>query len=239
MRILFCSMMSIKILLLIFAIHNLYAMDTNKVTLKGDFECLPLEIIFRIALPDGQIHQNNTLYQHKQIAKKLSIANRCVQLNSFFYELLTPEIKKYINAYDRRKRTLLFKAIKNHTSLQQITTLIDQGADINKPNGQLSITPLTEAIRLNNIGIVRLLLEHGADVESGTTEIATLKPLARAIHVGNLEIAQLLIDYGAQLDNIHINSAQKSMSIFDYAKTIHYKDAIELIEQAIEKRKNN
>jgi cytochrome c len=95
----------------------------------------------------------------------------------------------------------LFQAIRsNNTKL--LKKLIEQGADVNVVNrigsptgGTIAMTPLIAAIQKNKPGLVKLLLEHGANPNQGPG----VSPLFVAIDMGNLENVKLLVEYGADV----------------------------------------
>jgi hypothetical protein len=76
--------------------------------------------------------------------------------------------------------------IGGHGDEQAVAILLDRGAD---PNNQGGEPPMLFA---HDAGIVRLLLEHGAEVDSAVTT-----PLQQAAFDGNADIVALLLDRGA------------------------------------------
>ncbi|WP_199617707.1 ankyrin repeat domain-containing protein [Paenibacillus alkalitolerans] len=79
--------------------------------------------------------------------------------------------------------------------------LLDRGADINLKgkDGKLNNTALHASIAGNHINIVKLLLTHGADINS-QCEGETRKgftPLHVAAHFNRFEIAKMLLENGA------------------------------------------
>lgn len=92
----------------------------------------------------------------------------------------------------------LIKAVYNK-DIKQVKSLIANGSDINaKEQGFSSRTALHTAIQENNLKIVRLLLNAGADVNSLDEEGNT--PLMLLDDETNVEIVSLLIKYGTKLD---------------------------------------
>ncbi len=96
--------------------------------------------------------------------------------------------------------------------------LLDHGADL-KVTGKWSATPLSEAVRGDHVGVVKLLLAAGETltfeeaVELGETKLVAemlaekpwlakppRKPLYHAAEDGNLELVELLLQYGADPD---------------------------------------
>jgi ankyrin repeat protein len=71
--------------------------------------------------------------------------------------------------------------------------LLDAGADIDRQS-DLGDTPLTCAVAIQNVDLVRLLVERGANTNP-SRRFADEKPLAVfAAELGNLEIVQILLD---------------------------------------------
>lgn len=114
-----------------------------------------------------------------------------------------------INAQDGSCNTLLLDAIAKDSSIEIITTLIELGTHLQRKEGARQ-TPLFLAIEKNNVEIVRLLIEKGANVNEHfnssdqTEELSNLTPLHHAIMKGcSLEIIELLIQKGADIDALY------------------------------------
>ena len=75
--------------------------------------------------------------------------------------------------------------------------LLKYGANVNER--YMSWTPLINAIVEGHTEIVKLLLEHGADVNFGIPS-RNKYPLFTASLVGNIDIIKLLVDHGAKFD---------------------------------------
>lgn len=111
----------------------------------------------------------------------------------------------------------LIRAIEKNKRLKCIKTLIERGANVNLLNIH-GHTPLVLAVRNNDIGIVELLIDHGADVnkvlEHPLEEEAISTYKWSALHESvfqtstyygyqrriNLDIIQLLIDNHANIN---------------------------------------
>ena len=78
-----------------------------------------------------------------------------------------------------------------------VLLLLDNGADINKPNNMGS-TPLNMAATYRRIDVVKLLLVRGALPDKGNNSGRT--PLHSAVSSGNLTIVRMLLDSGATPD---------------------------------------
>lgn len=110
-------------------------------------------------------------------------------------------IKGKIGHYDKESEPpLLVAARKRNTKL--VNELIRNSANASLPNRQ-GLTPLMEASRLGEIGIVRALLEWKADVNGSMhprEEAYVASPLHYAAAAGHLSIVELLVSHGANIE---------------------------------------
>ena len=102
----------------------------------------------------------------------------------------------------------LFEAVKK-ADIEQVRSLIAKGADIEAKWGDVNTkeeekkagayeadnTPLCYAVDSNNMDLVKLLVEAGADVNAGSWP-----PLCEAVDENNTAIAEYLIDHGANIN---------------------------------------
>jgi ankyrin repeat protein len=102
-----------------------------------------------------------------------------------------------------KKNRSLFEAIRKG-DVEQVRQLIAEGADIDAKWGDTSTTekediaddtPLYYAVDANNMDLVKLLVEAGADVNAGSWP-----PLFGAVDKNNTAIAEYLIDHGANIN---------------------------------------
>ena len=115
----------------------------------------------------------------------------------------------------RRQRggdTFLNRAIRNNWSRQYVYTLIQSGYDVNKANNK-GETPLYIACETNQLEIVKLLLDKGADVNL-KPRLKMKTPLFLACENENLEMVNLLLEKDAdvKLLNDDLRSDEKDIS---------------------------
>lgn len=96
---------------------------------------------------------------------------------------------------NQKKAKQLFDAI-NDGDTNMVNTLLDEGVDPTHTYLR-SAVPLGFAIETNKFDIVRILLEHGADPNLGSTVREMETPLYRAINSENLELVRMLLAFRA------------------------------------------
>ena len=112
--------------------------------------------------------------------------------NAWSEVLMTESFKiKIICKYSAEMHKDLYVASRNGNS-KEIKFLISIGVDVNEKLF-LAHTPLITAIILHNNDVVRLLLDAGADPNTGSN---TQTPLRWAIVKGNKEAVKMLLDGG-------------------------------------------
>ena len=86
-------------------------------------------------------------------------------------------------------------------------------------------TPLFLAVLRQNIKIVQLLLESGADVNKTEKTKLQRQPIHAATKLGNLELVKLLIQYGANLNSVDMDD----MTPLSYAAYIGRTDIVKFL----------
>jgi ankyrin repeat protein len=87
-----------------------------------------------------------------------------------------------------------------------IDFLLENGADIDGSHEAREMSPLMLASFMQNLPLVKYLVQKGADVNPCTAEGWSKSALCAAVSVGNLEITECLLKEGADLNARDINS---------------------------------
>ena len=85
----------------------------------------------------------------------------------------------------------------NEGKLAKAQSLLSQGADVNMESPLLKTTALMSAVIMNHPDIVQVLLEHGADANTKTSNGLTALTMAA---LGHTEIVKLLLSHGADMN---------------------------------------
>ena len=151
-----------------------------------------------------------------------------------------------VSAEDEEGRTPLHEAAKNG-NVELVRMLIEHGADVNVRTKDGS-TPLLMAAKLGNmedeegetqlhketrngnVELVRMLIEHGADVNVRTNYSST--PLLAAARFGNIEVVRVLLEHGANVEA----EDKKRRTSFQIASMKGYNDVVELLSDHGAKR---
>ena len=179
---------------------------------------------------------NNSVYvsdpenvYHKTYTNVVKIQGKFVNMNSAF-SYADREEGEYSEEYD------IFEAIKNH-SLKRVMELIGEGEDINQNDRDFIMysefidshyiiegaTPLIFAIFYRDLGIMKYLLDKGADPyiknENGRNSFLW------ACGVGNVDVIKMLVEFDSDLVNslnvygsnvLHIAAGSNNVEVFEY-----------------------
>jgi ankyrin repeat protein len=101
------------------------------------------------------------------------------------------------------KRTLLHVATDwpGHfpNNMETIAALVASGADVNAAfAGRHSETPLHWAASSNDVGVIDVLLDHGANIEARGSVIGGGTPMSDAVAFGQWQAARRLVERGAR-----------------------------------------
>ncbi len=124
---------------------------------------------------------------------------------------IIPSTKQMIERVQQAKKNKsLFEAVKKE-NIEQVRLLIAKGADVDAKWSDThttekekfvdttplyyATTPLYYAVYANNMDLLKLLVEAGADVNAGQRP-----PLCQSVYVNNTAIAEYLIDHGARVN---------------------------------------
>ena len=98
-------------------------------------------------------------------------------------------------------------AAAKESKVDLVASLLEQGADVNSSKDEEGCTPLVAGCEHGSTELVKLLVEHGADVimkaEQTNEEVpGFITPLCMALGQGHEEVAALLIEHGADVNAV-------------------------------------
>lgn len=125
-------------------------------------------------------------------------------------------------------RAMTAAALHNHIDLLEYF-LADKKANINLEGEFFDETVLGTAANGASLNTIEYLVNHGADVNGGTTRVMT--PLDRAVNRNRLDIAKYLIEKGADVNviGIYSNGGGKTNSLLTQAVQEGYFDMVKLL----------
>ncbi|KLI43651.1 ankyrin [Brachyspira hyodysenteriae] len=170
----------------------------------------------------------NNIY-HKTYTNVVKIQGKFVNINPAFYYGNRKE-GEYSEEYD------IFEAIKNH-SLKRVMELIEDGEDINQNDRDFIIhselmdanyfiegsTPLIFAVFYRDLGVMKYLLDNGADpyIKDDSSKNSFLW----ACGVGNVDVIKMLVEFDSDLvdsqdrfglNGLHMAAWNDNVEVFEY-----------------------
>ena len=188
----------------------------NELHILADYDAAIAEYQTVISLsPNSKIAQNaqywigQLYFESKRFDAALSAFQRL--LGEYSASRTIPATTLMIERVRQAKKNKsLFEAVKK-ADIEQVRLLIAEGADVDAKWGDTNTkeeeenaeaqnadnTPLyyAYAVDSNNMNLVKLLVEAGADVNAGQ-----IPPLCHAVYQNNTAIAEYLIDHGARVN---------------------------------------
>ena len=134
-----------------------------------------------------------------------------------------------VNARAEDGKTPLHKASISSLAVELVCLLLERGADVNA-RAEDGWTPLLSALRTGYPGwekVLRVLLEHGADVEARQTS-DDWTPLHSALYNGSLEVVRVLLDHGADVN------ARATDSKTPLHNTLVYHGSLDVVRMLLE-----
>ncbi|MFC1763445.1 ankyrin repeat domain-containing protein [Planctomycetota bacterium] len=188
-----------------------YLEKANELRKLADHQAAIAEYAKVISLsPNSDIAQNAQYWigQSHFEAKQFDAAHSVFQelVDKYPTSSIVSSTKQMIERVEQAKRNLaLFEAVKK-ADVEHVKLLIAEGAGVDAKWGDITIkedekkskqTPLCYAVDINNIDLVKILVEAGADVNAGPWS----PPLVKAVGKNNMAMAEYLIDHGADLNS--------------------------------------
>jgi ankyrin repeat protein len=157
---------------------------------------------------DAQYWIGQSYFELKQFDTALSAFQSL--LDKYPTSSIAPSAKQMIERVQQAKKNRAFFEAVRKADVEQAKLLIAKGADIDARWGDVNTkeeekkaeghaaysTPLCHAVSSNNMDMVKLLVEAGADINAA----GSWPPLCRAVDENNTTIAEYLIDHGADVN---------------------------------------
>ncbi len=102
-----------------------------------------------------------------------------------------------MNELDEYGETLLISAYRRGTSPEFLQVLLDKGADINQKNAE-GKSVLDLAFANNNLGMIKFMVEHGANINKVNNDRSYLMDCKR----GSVELTDLLMAHSAAVSHV-------------------------------------
>lgn len=131
------------------------------------------------------------------------------------YKILNEELSKYSYSYSPLT-PLNIEILMNN--IQEVENLLVSGHDINEENVG-GLTPLSEALILNNYDIAKYLIKNGANIK-GTDKFM---PLMISAEKENDKIMELLLENGADANELDVYGFNALQHLFNSGQLIQLK----------------
>ena len=132
-------------------------------------------------------------------------------------------VKLLLEAGANAQGEALARAIGNGWSREIVARMLELGAD---PNGTYIYRTLARGVQRKRVdeGIVKLLLEHGLDVNDRSHERVRLTLLTAAAGSGQISLVKLLLAAGAD-----VNASVEGKTALDFAMENRHTDVVDLL----------
>lgn len=181
-------------------LKNVLDHDQKLIDLTNIFTLAEFEVLIKvITLGNSRTLKDQELYSYLSASKKIADAK--------FIEDATQRMNTHLQVINKS----FLRAVRTNDFKAMTTLLMNKEIDINRPFGKNasndndfyitdcpSDTPLTFAVRSNNIALATFLLEHGANTE---VLFNHQTPLCEACFRHNIAMAELLIKHKASISH--------------------------------------
>jgi hypothetical protein len=174
--------------------------DTSDTNSERLFELIESASIERLreefsVIPDVNIpfHDGKTLFIHAVEKKKIEVCRLLIELGAD------------VNKKGRQNNTPLISAC-YAVDTDICRLILDNGGAASINEYYMDSTAIVVAVNKNQIDIVRLLLERGANIrEHGATTLTKTTVLHKAVQNMNLDMCTLLIENGAKMNELDLH----------------------------------
>lgn len=108
--------------------------------------------------------------------------------------------KPTMEEIEKEKKKKLVETLRKG-DVYEVKKLLNQGLEVDTKLECDQSTLLMEAVSNEDLDMVKLLVERGADINAVNDNLAGWTPLMFAVNEGNLEIVEYLIDKGADINH--------------------------------------
>ncbi len=191
------------------------ALEDFFAAVKNDDTRTVTNLLFRGFDPNSVDAKGYTGLLYAAREGSVKVATLLLSQNKTLVEARTPQ----------DENVLMLAALAGNEALAK--TLIDKGADVNKPGW----APLHYAATKGHAGITRLLLEHHAYIDAESPNKST--PLMMAAMYGTFEVVKLLVEEGADVSLKN----EKGLTALDFSKIGKQPDSEAYLAKLLEARR--